>query len=458
MLSLPARVEERTDAAPIIRFGAWSLGAAFAAFLVWGLFVPIASSVATVGTLVSDGRNKVIQHPTGGLVRAIRVRSGDRVEEGDALVELDPARARAELTRLEARARMLRAARARLKAQLAPSAEASTASLLAVPAPAPVWSLRGAADDRDVLTASSKGAVERSEADVFTYGRTQVREEVAALDSKIATLRRQREGLEARTFATEEMLELARAERDRLEPLVASGYVARNRLRDRDRAVIELEGKLVAQRQEERAVETRIEEIEHERGRVEAADMKLSSAELSRIQTELAELSDQIVAAEQGLAMSVLRAPVAGTVVKLAVSTQGGVVGGGDVIAEIVPSAAAIEVTARVKPADIAHVAVGDPARLSVTAFAWRGDEPLPARVSHVEADAAIDERTGETFFAVSVRPTEAAAATPAGRRMVSELRAGMQAEVHIRSGERTFVSYLFEPIARSFRRAFRES
>ena len=300
--------------------------------------------------------------------------------------------------------------------------------------------------------------MERSEADVFTYGRTQVREEVAALDSKIATLRRQREGLEARTFATEEMLELARAERDRLEPLVASGYVARNRLRDRDRAVIELEGKLVAQRQEERAVETRIKEIEHERGRVEAADMKLSSAELSRIQTELAELSDQIVAAEQGLAMSVLRAPVAGTVVKLAVSTQGGVVGGGDVIAEIVPSAAAIEVTARVKPADIAHVAVGDPARLSVTAFAWRGDEPLPARVSHVEADAAIDERTGETFFAVSVRPTEAAAATPAGRRMVSELRAGMQAEVHIRSGERTFVSYLFEPIARSFRRAFRES
>ena len=450
LLTLPASVAARTDSTPIVRFGAWSLGAALVAFLIWAAFVPIASSVSTIGTLVSDGRNKVVQHPTGGLVREIRVRSGDRVMEGDALIELDEARARAELTKLEARARMLHAAQARLSAQLGRE-----------PAPEPTgdlrWSLRGG----DVVTVSAAGRdageVERSQADMFTYGRAQVSEELATLDSKIETLERQRDGLEARVEASAEMLELARIERNRLEPLVASGYVARNRLRERDRAVIELEGKLVSQRQEARAVETRITEIEHERARVKVADLRSSSEELSRIATELAELSDQIVAARQGVAMTVLRAPVSGTVVKLAVSTRGGVVGAGDVLAEIVPDAAAMEVTARVAPADIAHVDIGDPALLTLTAFTWRGDDPLPARVSHVEADAGRDERTGETYFEVSIRPTEAAQATPAGRRLIADMRAGMQAEVRIVSGERTFVSYLFEPIARSFRGAFRE-
>ena len=446
LLTLPPDVAARTDSGPVVRFGAWSLGVSFAIFLGWAAFVPIASSVATTGTLVTDGRNKVVQHPTGGLVRAIRVRSGDRVREGDGLIELDGARARAELTRLEARARMLEAAKSRLLAQVKGQPLAETA--------APRWSLRGDA----LLTASVPGSVERSQADVFTFGRAEVSEELATLDSKIETLERQREGLEARTASTEEMLDLARMERNRLEPLVASGYVARNRLRDRDRAVIEMEGKLVSQRQEERAIETRIAEIRHERERVKASDRKTSSSELSRIATELDELSDQIVAARQGLDMSVLRAPVSGTVVKMAVSTQGGVVGAGDVLAEIVPDAAAIEVTARIAPADIAHVDVGDPARLTLTAFTWRGDEPLPAEVTHVEGDAQTDERTGETYFAVSVRPTDEAAQTAAGRRLVADMRAGMKAELHIRSGERTFVSYLFEPIARSFRSAFREN
>ena len=453
---LPPGVVARTDSSPVVRFGGWSIGTAFALFLLWALFVPIASSVATMGTLVSDGRNKVVQHPTGGLVRAIRVRSGDRVMEGDALIELDEARARAELTKLQARVRMLRAARNRLAAQLgrAPVADPVTA-----PA-GPLWSLRGG----DVVTASATnfadavGPVERSEADIFTFGRREIGEELATLEAKIETLERQRDGLEARVEATAEMLELARAERDRLEPLVASGYVARNRLRERDKAVIELEGTLVSQRQEARGIETRITEIEHERARVKAADLKASSADLSRIETELAELSDQLVAAQQGLAMTVLRAPVAGTVVKLAVSTQGGVVGAGDVLAEIVPDAATMEVTARVAPADIAQVDVGDEARITLTAFTWRGDDPLPARVAYVEADARQDERTGESYFEVSVRPTAAAAATPAGRRLVADMRAGMQAEVRIVAGERTFASYLIEPIARSFRGAFRES
>ena len=442
LLQLPPDVARRTDAGPVIRFGLVALGGALLVFVLWATLVPIASSVVTTGTLVTDGRNKLVQHPGGGRVLAIHVRPGDRVERGQPLLALDERRARAELSRLEARARMLRAARRRLKRQL----EGDGSVLLSGIASAP---LRTASIGPPIGTAE----VEGSEESAFVYGRQQVEGELAGLKAKIDTLRRQRDGLRARVGATRDMLAMSRAERDRLEPLVRSGYVARNRLRDRERHILELEGKLATQVQDERAAQTRIAEIRHEQARVRAADKRASAADLSRIATELAELQDAVIAARAAVEDNVLRAPAAGTVTKLAVSTVGGVVGPGDVVAEIVPGAAAIEVSARVRPGDIAHVAPGHGARITVTAFAWRGDDAMEAVVTHVEADAQTDERTGETFFAVLVRPADD---TPPA--LLADLRAGMQAEVGIRSGDRTFMAYVFEPVLRSFRKAFRET
>ena len=461
-LSRSARAATRTG--PIVRFGLVSLGIALLAFVVWATVVPIASSVSTPGTLVSDGRNKLVQHPTGGRVTAIRARNGDRVEKGQALVELDVSRARAELTRLTARARSLRATRARLTREIGTTLRGNRT----VETPKH-WTLRlrGGSDvamgpvemiDETLTTASATppGEVERSEGDVYTFGRAALAQELAVLDARIATLRRQRRGLQARSDSTREMLGLTLRERDRLRPLVERGYVARNRLRERERSVVEMRGKLVTQDEEVAAIDTRIAEIEHERGRVRADDMKSSSADLSRIATELAELSDQIVAARAGVEQAVLRAPVSGTIVRMEASTRGGVVGAGDVVAEIVPDAAAIVVAARVSPSDIAHVRVGGAARIVVTAFAWRGDEAIPAIVKSVDADSERDERTGETFFTVHVAPDPEA--TRGRMTRLAELHTGMTAEVMLSTGERTFAAYLFEPLLRSFRRTFRES
>ncbi|MEL7229283.1 MAG: hypothetical protein AAGK38_05175, partial [Pseudomonadota bacterium] len=58
-----------TDSSAIIRFGFWSVCILMMGFLIWAMTFPLASAVVTPGTFVSEGRNKLIQHPSGGTVR-----------------------------------------------------------------------------------------------------------------------------------------------------------------------------------------------------------------------------------------------------------------------------------------------------------------------------------------------------------------------------------------------------
>ena len=49
----------------------------------------ISGAVVGSGALEVQGNRQVIQHPTGGVIKAIHARDGDEVKAGDVLVELD---------------------------------------------------------------------------------------------------------------------------------------------------------------------------------------------------------------------------------------------------------------------------------------------------------------------------------------------------------------------------------
>ena len=142
-----------------------------------------------------------------------------------------------------------------------------------------------------------------------------------------------------------------------------------------------------------------------------------------------------------------MRAPVSGTVVKMSVGTLGGVVASGDVIAEIVPRGAGLMAEGRVRPADIGDVALGQSAEVVVTAHDRRSQQPLPARVTYVAADTQRDDTSDEPYYVV--RLTVDAGSAP--------MMAGMQAELYLHAAPRTFLDYVLEPLADSFRHAFQE-
>ena len=61
----------------------------------WAYRTEISGAVIAPGVLVVDSNVKKVQHPTGGVVKALLVDNGDRVKAGQVIVRLDDTQARA---------------------------------------------------------------------------------------------------------------------------------------------------------------------------------------------------------------------------------------------------------------------------------------------------------------------------------------------------------------------------
>lgn len=114
---LPAALEiVETPASPLGRIVAWTLMAFFAIALTWACLGHIDIIATAQGKIVPVGRVKVIQLIETGMVTAIRVQDGDRVSEGQVLVELDHTVSTAERNRVRYDLQRARLDVARLKA------------------------------------------------------------------------------------------------------------------------------------------------------------------------------------------------------------------------------------------------------------------------------------------------------------------------------------------------------
>ena len=330
----------KTDAAPIVRFGLWSVGASLAIFALWSLLAPLSSAVITQGTLIAAGGNKRIQHDLGGRITQIFVHDGERVVAGQPLFELDTARAQADVTKLKARYASLAALKARLQVEsdgetqdkaldflLPPdnaaddnpttgSLELAQAGLRGISnspqAPADLGSiLRGqqglplvvqanSVPDTPAPVAAPEYAqpIMESQRDAYRSGRAVLYHEVEALERKADTLDRRRESLEARLVSEKEILKVLRREVDRMVPLARDGYLPRNRVEQRRAELLEQEAKTASLALDMAGIDSQILEIETQIAKTRAEAIDEASREMTRIVSEMAEIKDQIVAAQ----------------------------------------------------------------------------------------------------------------------------------------------------------------
>lgn len=87
---LPAALEiQETPPSPAARAVAGTVIALFALFILWSLFGRIDIIAAAQGKIVPSDRSKVIQPLETSVVRAIHVRDGSRVRQGELLVEIE---------------------------------------------------------------------------------------------------------------------------------------------------------------------------------------------------------------------------------------------------------------------------------------------------------------------------------------------------------------------------------
>jgi len=117
-----------------------------------------------------------------------------------------------------------------------------------------------------------------------------------------------------------------------------------------------------------------------------------------------------------------------------------------------VPEGATLKIEARISPADIDQVTVGQPARLKFSTFNRSITPEIHARVSYVSPATSRDPATNQNYYTAELEITDSL--DKLGGR---ELKPGMMVDVFITTEQRTAMSYLIKPLTDSFGRAFRE-
>lgn len=417
-------------------------GAIVAALLLgvggWAATVPLASAVIAQGAVVVDNSVKKIQHPVGGRVGEIRVRDGDRVRQGDLLLRLDETVVRANLQILVRQLDEIAIRTARLDAERDGAAEMTTPPALV-----------GRLDQPDIAM------IVAGERSLFASRRSANNGQKAQLRERIAQLREEAEGLAAQQAAKAAEASLVRKELAGQEQLWSQNLIPISKLTATQREATRLEGERAQLISSAAATRGRIAEIELQIIQIDQNLRAEVIKELREAQAREAELVERRTAIEDQLDHIDLRAPQSGVVHQLTAHTVGGVVAPGEQIMLIVPENDALVVEARVAPQDIDSVRAGQEAFIRFPAFNMHTTPEFKGQVTRVSADLTRDERTGIGYYVVRLALAGGEGDRPedAGLRLVP----GMPAENHIRTGERTALSYVLKPLSDQISRAFKE-
>ena len=182
-----------------------------------------------------------------------------------------------------------------------------------------------------------------------------------------------------------------------------------------------------------------------------------ASAELVRVRTELSMLEEQMVVRDDVLRRTVLKSPVRGIVKSIKAQTVGGVVGAGAPVMEIVPvGGTRVLVEARVRPADIGFVKVGQEVRVKLSAYEYTVYGGLSGTVQAISPDAISDSDRSNTegsFYRALVR---ADVSTLVAHGKPLQVLPGMTGSAEIRTGQRSVLGFLLRPMMKT-QEAFRE-
>jgi len=433
---LTTELDRAADPKRIVRSGLLAIALGCAAFGVWAAYAPLSGAVIAPGFVKIDLNRKLVQHQEGGIVRAVRVRDGDRVQAGQELVVLDDVRIDAQLDLLRTQLDAEHAKAARLEAERAYLASPSFPKSL------------------------KKRSAETKIAELLARETTLFRARREALDSQVAVLRRQiREtseeanALAQQLKAEEEALKLQKEELTLNEKLLSQGYVQKPRLLALQRGVAEYEARHGERRAEVSKARQRASELELRILTMRNAYVQSAADELKEASARIFDLEERIRPSRDASERQKISSPIAGEVVGLRVFNNGSVIGPREILMEIVPEEKRLIVEARIRPEDVNYVRAGSQADVRLTAYPTRTTPLVHGAVAYVSGDRMVEQQTGVPYYIVHVDVTEQALASAGNLK----LQAGMPAEVFIRTDSRTAVDYLLAPVTAYLSRAMRE-
>lgn len=420
-----------------LRWGMWLVIVGFGGFLCWASFAPLDRGVPVSGSVVVTGNRKAVQHPGGGVIAQLRVHDGDKVQAGQVLAVMNTVNTQTRRDALQSQLRSLQLQMARLRA------ERTGESDLALPPD--LMAVRDEPEVVEQLTLQRQLLLNR---------RAALRSELAAIDEGVAGTQALLAGMQSLLRSKQQQKQLLNEQLSGIRGLAAKGYVARNQLLSMEGQLASVEGEIAETHGSIGRLQRQIIELRLQAQQRRDEYSKEVNSQLADGQAQLAALKNQLEKAQADLHDTQIRAPVTGTVVGMAVFTEGGVIQAGQQLMEIVPEDSPMEVEARVPVELIDKVHPALPVELLFSAFDQSTTPRVAGEVTMVGADRLVDAQTGKPYYALRVKVTREGMDQLQGLT----IRPGMPVEGFIRTGERTLMNYLLKPLTDRLHLALTES
>lgn len=421
-------VEVNTDARRYARFGWIVVLLGFCGFLVWASTAPLDKGVPLSGYVSKESNRQAVQHQTGGVVQQLLVKDGDVVKRGQVLVRMNQIMAKSNFDTTEAQYLTARAVEARLLAEMA------NRKTIDFPA-----ELKQRANEPRVAEAM------RLQEQLLMSRQMSLQNELGSVDATIEGLKLQIRGLEEARNSKKEQMAILKEQLGGMRDLAKEGYVARNRLLDLERTYAQLGGEISEDIGNIGRSQRQVMELSLRRSQRLSDHQKEVRTQLTDVQKEAEALAARIEGQKFELQSVDVKAPADGTVVGLAVFTEGGVVPPGFKMMDIVPSDDPLVVEGQLPTNLVDKVHPGLPVELMFSAFNTNKTPHIEGEVSTISADRSVDEHTGMPYYKVRVKVSKEGAKKVAAHKL--NIIPGMPVELFVKTGERTMMNYLLKPV-----------
>jgi protease secretion system membrane fusion protein len=269
-------------------------------------------------------------------------------------------------------------------------------------------------------------------------------------------------GMEGQVAGTKQMLEsklsqqaLQARQLAGVKSLADDGFAPRNQALQLEQNQAEMRSAIADLETTQQRVMSAIAETRLKIAQRQQEYVKEVSSQLADVRKDVQANEERLTAITAELGRTQIKAPVGGQVIGLAVSGAGGVVTPGQRLMDILPRGESLLLDAKIPPNVIDRIKVGDLVDVRFTTFANSPQLVVHGKLVSLSGDA-VSENLGNAVHSFYLGRVEI---TPEGLKALGTrvVQPGMTAEVLVKTGERSLLTYLMHPLLKRVASAMKE-
>ena len=408
----------------------WVIIALIIFIFVWAGVSTIETVTRGQGQVVPSSETQLVQSLEGGILAELNVREGDAVKKGQVLARIENTAFASEERGIEAQSLALEIKKQRLMAEIDGTDFKPSQSL---------W-------DKNEKLVSNEVDLYRSRQNELDNAKAIANEAVVKANANIREVTATINRLAESKKLLNQQLKITRN-------LVAKNAMPKVEALTLEREFADVQGNLNAAVQRKQGLESDLSSAKKQLNDAQTKFRSAALGEMSEVETRLASIKESLTAAGDRVDRTELRATADGIVKTVNQKTVGGIVEPAMKLIEIVPVGDDLKITAKIAPADIAFIQVGQDVNVKITAYDPQKFGSLKGRLTRIAADT-VEDKEGNIFFEIDVVTDK----NYLGKEtMPLPIIPGMVAETEIITGKRTILSYMLKPFLRARDRALTE-